>query len=143
MQKVRCTLNWRKSGRERFDNILVQGLRAPDNRSLLWQDGLQVARLVYAFRFEDKITTGHDGISEQRLVRHDLLLVEDMEYLDSAMLNDCHGMVICRERSASQRRLRIIPVCDARLAVHLVPSGRSGNYFLNQYTSLEAYNQIY
>ena len=78
VQKVRCTLNWRKSGKERFDNILVQGLRAPDNRSLLRQDGLQVARLVYAFRFEDKITTRHDGISEQKLVRHDLLLVEDM-----------------------------------------------------------------
>ena len=107
------------------------------------QDGLHVARLVYAFRFEDKMTTRHDGISEQKLVRHELLLVEDMEYLDSVMPNDCHGMVICRERSASQRRLRIIPVCDARLAVHLVASGRSGNYFLNQYTSLEAYNQIY
>ena len=96
MQKVRCTLNYQKSGKRWFDNIVVQGHWAPDlyNRSLFWQDSLQVTRLVYVFRVEDKITTGHDGISEQKLVRHDLLLDEDMEYLDSAMPNDCCGMVI-------------------------------------------------
>ena len=98
---------------------------------------------MYAFYFKGKITTGHDGIPEQKLVRHNLLLVKDMESLDSAMPNNCDGMVICRERSVSQRRLRIIPVYDTRLAIYLVPSGRSENYFLNQYTSLEAYNQIY
>ena len=100
---------------------------------------------MYAFRIEDKINGPlvNDGMPEQKKVCHDLLLVEDMEHLDSAMPNDCHVMVICRERSASQRRLRVVPVCDARLAVHLVPTGRSGIYFLNQYTSLKAYNQIY
>ena len=145
MQRARCTFNWRKSERERFDYILVQGPRE-DGRSLLRQEGLRVARLVFAFRFVDKINTGpltNDGIPERKLVCHDLLLVEDMEYLDSAMPNDCHGMVTCRESSPSRRRLRIVPACDAWLAVHLVPSGRGGKYFLNQYTSLEAYNQVY
>ena len=47
-----------------------------------------------------KITTGHDGISEQKLVPHDLRLVKDMEYLDTALPNDYHGTVIYRERSA-------------------------------------------
>ena len=134
---------WRRQGNQ-FDNILIQGDRAPRNNSWVRQQGYCPAKLLYAFRFSDRINTGEvnaNGSVIGRTVHHDLLLVEDLEYLPSAMPNRTHGMIMCRD--APQRVRRIVDVSSVLTPVQLLPSGEDNQYLLNQYASLESYNMIY
>jgi hypothetical protein len=123
---------------------LIQGDRAPRNNSWVHQQGYCPAKLSYAFRFSDRINTGEantNGYVIWPTVRHDLLFVEDLEYLSSAMPNRSHGMIMCR--NAPQRVRRIVDVSSVLTHVQLVPSGEDNQYLLNQYASLESYNMIY
>jgi hypothetical protein len=143
VQMARCVEKWRGQG-NRFDNILIQGDRAPRNNSWVRQQGYCPAKLLYAFRFSDRINTGEanaNGSVIWRTVHHDLLFVEDLEYLSSAMPNRTHGMIMCRD--APQRVRRIVDVSSVLAPVQLVPSGEDNQYLLNQYASLESYNMIY
>jgi len=97
VQKARCMEKWRRQG-NRFDNILIQGDRAPRNNSWVPQQGYCPAKLLYAFRFSDRINTGEanaNGSGIWRTVHHDLLFIEDLEYLSSAMPNRTNGMIMC------------------------------------------------
>jgi hypothetical protein len=76
-----------------------------------------------------------------RTVHHDLLFVEDLEYLASAMPNRTHGMIMCRD--APQRVQCIVDVASVLPPVQLVPNCEDNQYLLNQYASLESYNMIY
>jgi len=99
VQKASCVEKWRGQG-NRFDNISIQGDRAPRNNSWVRQQGYCPAKLFYAFRFSDGINTGEanaNGSVIWRTVHHDLLFVEDLEYLLSAMPNRTHGMIMCRD----------------------------------------------
>ena len=99
VQKARCMEKWRRQG-NRFDNILVQGDRAPRNNSWVPQQGYCPAKLLYAFRFSDRINTGEANANGSGIwwtVHHDLLFVEDLEYLSSAMPNRTNGMIMCRD----------------------------------------------
>ncbi|KAF8252132.1 hypothetical protein K440DRAFT_646567 [Wilcoxina mikolae CBS 423.85] len=144
VQKARCVEKWCGYG-NRFDHILIQEDRAPQNNSWVWQHGYLPAKLLYAIRFSDRINTGKanaNGRMIWRSVHHDLLLVEELEYLSSAMPNVNHGMIMCRD--VLQKSRRIINVSSVVIPVHLVLSGGDDNqYFINQYTSLEIYNMIY
>ncbi|KAF8254208.1 hypothetical protein K440DRAFT_635711 [Wilcoxina mikolae CBS 423.85] len=144
VQKARCVEKWRGHG-NRYDHILIQEDRAPRNNSWVRQQGYRPAKLLYAVRFSDRINTGKanaDGRVVWCSVYHDLLLVEELEYLSSAMPNVNHEMIMCRD--VLQKSRRIINVSSVVIPVHLVPSGGDDNqYFINQYTSLEIYNMIY
>jgi len=143
VQKASCVEKWRGQG-NRFDNISIQGDRAPRNNSWVRQQGYCPAKLFYAFRFSDGINTGEanaNGSVIWRTVHHDLLFVEDLEYLLSAMPNRTHGMIMCRD--APQRVWRMVDVSSVLTPVQLVPSGEDTQYLLNPYSSLESYNMIY
>jgi len=143
VQKARCVEKWRGQGNQ-FDNILIQGSRAPRNKSWVCQQGYCPAKLLYAFHFSDRINTGEANANESVIwwtVHHDLLFVEDLEYLSSPMPNRTHGMIMCRD--APQRVRRIVDVSSVRTPVQLVPNGEDNQYILNQYSSLESYNMIY
>jgi hypothetical protein len=80
VQKARCVEKWRGQG-NRFDNILIQGDRAPPNNSWVRQQGYCPAKLLYAFRFSDRINTGEANANRSviwRTVYHDLLFVKDI-----------------------------------------------------------------
>jgi len=82
VQKARCVEKWCGQG-NRFDNILIQEDRAPRNNSWVRQQGYCPAKLLYAFCFSNRINTGEanaNGSVIWRMVHHDLLLVEDLEY---------------------------------------------------------------
>jgi len=95
---ARCGEKWRGQG-NRFDNILIQGDRAPGNNSWVRQEGYCPAKLLYAFHLSNTTNTGEantNGSVIWRIVYHDLLIVEDLQYLSSAMPNRTHGMIMCR-----------------------------------------------
>jgi len=97
VQKARCVAKWRRQG-NRFDNILIQRDRAPQNNSCVRQQGYCPAKLLYAFRFSDRINTGEanaNGSVIWRTVHHNLLFVEDLKYQSSAMPTRTHGMIMC------------------------------------------------
>jgi hypothetical protein len=96
VQKARCVEKWCGQG-NRFDNILIHGDRAPQTNSWARQQGYCPAKLLYAFRFSDRINTWEtnaNGSVIWRTVHDDLLFVEDLEYLSSAMPNRTHGMIV-------------------------------------------------
>jgi len=143
VQKARCVEKWRRQG-NRFDNILIQGDRAPQNNSWVRQQGYCSGKLLYAFGFSDRINTGEanaNGSVIWWMVHHDLFFVEDLEYLSSAMPNRTHGMITCRD--ALQRVRCIVDVSSVHTPVQLVPSGEDNQYLLDLYASLESYNIIY
>jgi hypothetical protein len=117
VQKARCVEKWRGQG-NRFDNILIQGDRAPRNNSWVRQQRYCPAKLLYAFHFSDRINSGDanaNGSVIWQTVHHDLLLVEDLEYLSSAMPNRTHGMIMCQD--APQRVRRIVDVSSVLIPV--------------------------
>ncbi|KAF8248259.1 hypothetical protein K440DRAFT_642723 [Wilcoxina mikolae CBS 423.85] len=144
VQKARCVEKWRRHG-NRFHHILIQEDRAPRNNSSVRQQGYRPAKLLYAFRFSDPINTTKANANGRVVwcsVHYDLLLVEELEYLSSAIPNVNHRMIICRD--VLQQSRQIINVSSVVIPIHLVPSGSDDNqYFINQYTSLEIYNMIY
>ena len=54
-------------------------------------------------------------------VHHNLLFVDDLEYLSSEMTNRNHGMIMCRD--VPQRVGYILHVSSVLTQVQLVPSG--------------------
>jgi len=143
VHKARWVEKWRGQG-NRFDNISIQRDRAPQNNCWVRQQGYCPAKLLYAICFCDRINSGEANVNGSviwRTVHHDLLFVEDLEYLLSAMPNRTHGMIMCRD--APQRVRRIVDDSSVLTAVQLVPSGEDNQYLLNQYPSLESYNMIY
>ena len=88
---------WHGQG-NRFDNILIQEDQVPQNNCWVHQQGYCPVKLLYAFRFSDRINTGeanaNGGIIWQT-VHHNLSFVEDLKYLLSAMPNRTHGMIMC------------------------------------------------
>jgi hypothetical protein len=134
---------WRGQG-NLFDNILIQGDRAPPNNSWVRQQGYCPANLLYAFRFSDRINTGEANANGRVIwwwVHYDLLFVEDLEYVSSVMPNRTHGIIMCQD--APPRVRRIVDVSSVFTPVHLVPSSEDNQYLLNQYASLESYKMIY
>ena len=80
---------WRRLGNQ-FDNILIQGDHAARDNNWVCEQGYCPAKLLYAFRFSDRINAGEanaNGSVLWQTVHHDLLLVEDLEYLSSANPN--------------------------------------------------------
>jgi hypothetical protein len=143
VQKARCMEKWRRQG-NLFDNILIQGDRAPWNNSWVHQQGYCPANLLYAFCFSDRIHSGEANANGRviwRRVYYDLLFVEDLKYVSSAIPNRTHGMIMCQD--APQRVRRIVDVSSVLTPVHLVPSSEDNHYLLNQYTSFESYKMIY
>jgi len=142
VQRARCVEKWLGQG-NRFDNIFFQGDRAPRINRWVRQQGYSPAKLLYAFRFTDRIKTGEanaNGSVIWRTVHHDRLFIEDLEYLSSAMPNRTNEIIMCRD--APQRVPRIVDVSSVLTPVQLVPSGEDNQYLLNLYTSLESYNMI-
>jgi hypothetical protein len=132
VQKPRCVEKWCEQGNG-FDNILIQGDRAPRNNSWVRQQGYCPPEVLYAFRFSDRINTGEANTNRSvigRTVHLDVLFVEDLEYLSSAMPNRTHGMIMCRD--APHRVRRIVDVSSVLTPVQLVPSGEYNQYLLNQ-----------
>jgi hypothetical protein len=140
---ARCVEQWCGQGNQ-FDNLLLQGDRALQNNSWVRQQGYCAAKLLYAFRFSDRINTGEANANGSVIwwtVHHNLLLVEDLEYLSSAMPNRTHGMILYRD--APQRVRCIVDVSSDLTTVQIVLSGENNDYLLNQYASLESYYMIY
>jgi len=143
VQKARCVEKWCGQGNW-FDITLIQADRAPQNNSWVRQQGYCPAKLLKAFRLSDRINTGEVNANQSvpwRTVHHNLLLVQDLEYLSSAMTNRTNGMIMCRD--APQRVRGIVDVSSVLTPVQLVLSGENNQYLLNQYASLESYNMIY
>jgi len=123
VQTARWVEKWCGQGNQ-FNNILIQRHRAPRNNSWVPQQGYCPAKLLYAFHFSDRINTGEanaNGSVIWRMVHYNLLFVEDLEYLLSAMPNRTHGMIMCRD--VPQRVRRIVDVSSVLTPVQLVPSG--------------------
>jgi len=140
---AKCEEKWRGQG-NRFDNIIIQGHWAPRPNSWVSQERYCPAKLLYAFRFSDRINTGEtnaNGSVIWRTLLHDLLFIEDLQYLLSVMPNRTHGMIMCRD--APQRVRCIVDVYSVLKPLYLVLSGELNQYLLNQYTSFESYNVIY
>jgi len=103
-----------------------------------------MAKLLYTFHFSDRINAWEanaNGSVIWRTVHYDILFVEYLEYLSSAMPNRTRGIIMCRD--VPQRVQLILDVCSVLTPVQLVLSGEDTQYILNQYASLESYNMIY
>jgi len=134
---------WHGQGNQ-FDNILIQGDRVPRNYSCVHPEGYFPAKLFYTFCFSNRINTGEanaNGSVICRTVHHDLLFIDNLEYLLSAMPNGTHGMIMCQD--APQRVRRIVDVSSVLTPMQLILSGEDNQYLLNQYKFLESYNMIY
>jgi hypothetical protein len=143
VQKARCVEKWHGQG-NRFNNISIQGDRAPRNTSFVCQQGYCPGKLLYAFHFSDRINTGEANANGSVIwwtVHHDILFIEDLEYLSSAMPNRTHGMKMCQD--APQRVQHIVDVTSVLTPMQLVPSSEDNQYLLNQWASLESYSMIY
>jgi len=143
VQKARCMEKWRGQGKL-FDNILIQGDRAPRNNSWVRQQGYCPANRLYAFRFSDRINTGEANANGRviwRKVYHDLLFIEDLEYVSSAMPNRTRGMIMCQD--APQRVRHIVDISSVLTPMHLVLSSADNQYLFSLYASFESYKMIY
>jgi len=84
-----CVENWRRQGNG-FDNISIQGDRAPLTNRCIHQQGYCPAKLLYTFRVSDRSNTREanaNGSVRWPIVHHDLLVVQNLENLSSAMPN--------------------------------------------------------
>jgi hypothetical protein len=85
---------WRRQG-NRFDTMLIQGDRPTPNHTLVRQHGFCHDKSLYAFHFSDRINTGEgysNGSVRWQTQHADLLFVEDLVNLLSAMPHRTHGL---------------------------------------------------
>jgi hypothetical protein len=137
---ARCKSRWRGKG-SHYDHILYNGVPNREANSWMRQQGIEVARLVYAFRFVDDVVRLEDRIHVIRKVNYNLLLIERLKIEHAGHPNDSHGMVTVRRRN--EHRYLVIPMSKVRRPVHLVPTDRHKQWYINQFISLEVFNDVY
>jgi len=118
--------------RNQFDNIVIQGDHAPRNHTPVFQQGHCPPKLLYAFHFSYRINSGESNAGESvigRAVHHDIVLVEDVEYLSSALMHRVHGMTLCQD--VPQRVQRIVDVSAVIPSIQLVLIGEDNSYLIN------------
>jgi hypothetical protein len=144
-ERARCMPKWRNNS-PRYDHILIQGHRVLPGSQTSWlrEQGLEPARLLHAFRYNDRVNTGevsNQGSAIFKTVHHDMIFIEVLELMDSGTANINHGMIRARVKKPSC--YRVLSVQRVRKPAHLVPTGIGGQYYINQYINQESYNLIY
>lgn len=144
-ERARCMPKWRNNS-PRYDHILIQGHPVLPGSQTSWlrEQGLEPARLLHAFRYNDRVNTGkvsNQGSAIFKTVYHDMIFIEVLELMDSGTANINHGMIRARVKNPSC--YRVLSVQRVRKPAHLVPTGIRGQYYINQYINQESYNLIY
>jgi len=141
VQKARYVQKWRGQGNQ-FPNLLIQGDWAPRNNSWVRHQGYCPGHLLYAFHFSDRLRRGEANATGSEIwwtVHHDLLLVDDLEDLSSAMTNRTHRMRI--SRNVLHSTWCIVYDFSVLAPMQLVPSREENQYLLKEYASLESHNR--
>jgi hypothetical protein len=135
VERARCTMQWQNRG-QRYDHVLVYNRsRTGSQVSYFKQNCLDVGKLISVFRYETNL--GNIGEGKGRMMI-DFAVIGRLD-VQGSKPNANHGMYTVK----GPQRLLVVPVSNIRRAVHLVPTDRQEEYFLNAYVDLNMYNLVY
>ena len=116
----------------------------PYNNGWVCQHGHCPDKLLHNFHFSDTLNTGEANTNRGeiwQMQHHDLLFLENLEFLLSVIPNRNHIMMMIRDAPHSVQH--IVDDSSVRTPVHIVPNRKDNHYQLKQYTYLGLYNNIY
>ncbi len=90
------------------------------------------------FRWIDKLRKVDGKVSD---IAYDLALVDVYALRNNGNVDENSGMI--QAEKVYGEDLQVISIHQIKRAAHLIPTGKEGCYYINNYIDLEMYNCVY